>query len=133
MHRALTGIMALVMMAAFFNAGRLCAQGAKTENSQVKAASYVAKQMVKENKGKDLMDDLQEMMASMMLACTLPEAAGDLEEEEDDAESNDDQATRRNRRNRKDREKQRRNRDKRNSNRRVRVRYRTRRNVEDIA
>ncbi len=111
----------------------ILSQNTKVETSKQKTANYVARQLVKEEKGKELFDDLQDMLAGLMLAGTLPEST-ELEEEKEGAGSNDDKATRRTRRNRRERERQRRNR--RNSNsdpRRIRVRYRTRRNADEIA
>lgn len=135
MRRALC-IYTLGFLAAFLCAGCIWAQSAKTETSARKAAKYVAQKLCKEHKGEELLDDLEEMMAGLMLACTLPPEPVDLEEDEQIPDSDDQNATRRDRRNRRQRDKQRRDRqrDKRSSrtdSRRVRTRYRTRRRTED--
>ena len=134
MRRALC-IYTLGFLAAFLCAGCIWAQSAKTETSARKAAKYVAQKLCKEHKGEELLDDLEEMMAGLMLACTLPPEPVDLEEEQN-PDSDDQNATRRDRRNRRQRDKQRRDRqrDKRSSrtdSRRVRTRYRSRRRTED--
>lgn len=135
MRRALC-IYTLGFLVAFLCAGCIWAQSAKTETSRCKAATYVAKKLSQEHKGSELLDDLQEMMAGLMLACTLPPEETDLEEDEQEPDPEDQNATRRDRRNRRQRDKQRRDRqrDKRTSrtdSRRVRVRRRTRRDSED--
>ena len=132
MQRALLVI--YIFLSAFLCAECMLAQSSKTATSKQKAAQYVVQQLVEKKKGKELMDDLQGALTGLMLAGTLPEST-DVESKEENPDSNDDQATRRNRRNRKDREK-RRNRQRRNSNtdpRRIRVRYRTRRDANEIA
>lgn len=137
MRRALW-VYTLAFLAAFLCAGCIWAQSAKTETSAQKAAKYVAQKLCKEHKGSELLDDLEEMMAGLMLACTLPPEPTDLEEDEEVPDPDDQNATRRDRRNRRQRDKQRRDkqRDKRTSrtdSRRVRVRRRTRRDTEDDA
>ena len=135
MQRALC-IYTLGFLAAFLCAGCIWAQSAKTETSRCKAARYVAQKLSREHKGEELLGDLQDMMAGLMLACSIPPEVTDLQEDEEIPDPDDQNATRRDRRNRRQQDKQRRNRqrDKRNSNtdpRRVRTRYRSRRTSED--
>ena len=135
MQRALC-IYTLGFLVAFLCAGCIWAQSAKTETSAQKAAKYVAQKLCKEHKGEELLDDLQDMMAGLMLACTIPPEVADLQEDEEIPDSDDQNATRRDRRNRRQRDRQRRDRqrDKRSTNtnaRRVRTRYRSRRTSED--